>query len=310
MKKVRFIPIDSCGLRVREAGEDGQESRTIEGKPIVFGVRSNNLTPWSTRRKVFEVIEPGSISEELLKRSDILLNLNHSTRVVDVLGRHRGSDADTLKLSLKPNHVASECELPKTSNANDTLELIKRGDITGMSFAFEDDWEDSENGVSYERITEKDEDGMEVWLRHVKRIVALYDVSVVTYPAYEQTSVAAREQGESIEKAIEKQIEAAEKRENPDTNTETGKQGESGKEDESEKRENPDTNTGTGKEDEPDKQDESEKRENPAANTTTGKEDEPDKEAKQREREASILRQRQRFMRRRLRDDITGKSIY
>ena len=72
------------------------------------------------------------------------------------------------------------------------LELMRRGDITGMSFAFDDDYEDSENGVSLERTNET-VNGKEVWIRHVKRITGLYDVSIVTHPAYEQTSVATRE---------------------------------------------------------------------------------------------------------------------
>ena len=75
MKQTRFIPIGVCGLRVREAGE-GEQSRTIEGTPIVFGVRSVNLTPWSDTRAVYEVLEKGCISPELLKRSDVILNLN------------------------------------------------------------------------------------------------------------------------------------------------------------------------------------------------------------------------------------------
>ena len=90
-------------------------------------------------------------------------------------------------------------------NANDALELMKRGDITGMSFAFEDDWEDSENGVSYEK-TNDIEDGKEVWLRHVKKITGLYDVAIVTHPAYEQTTVGLREASEAIDKAIEEQL--------------------------------------------------------------------------------------------------------
>ena len=97
------------------------------------------------------------------------------------------------------------CDLPKTNNANDTLELIRRGDISGMSFAFQDDYEDTENGVSLER-TKEIEDGKEVWLRHVKRITSLYDVSIVTHPAYEQTTVANREQSDAIDKAIDAQI--------------------------------------------------------------------------------------------------------
>ena len=76
-----------------------------------------------------------------------------------------------------------------------------------MSFAFDDDWEDSENGVSYERIEERNDKGKEVWLRHVKKVTALYDVSIVTHPAYEQTSVATREQSDAIDKAIEAQLQ-------------------------------------------------------------------------------------------------------
>lgn len=203
-KQVRFIPIEACGLKLRE-GEDGQPSRIVEGRAIVFGVRSRNLTPWSSTRVVYEVLEPGCITNEMLTRQDVVYNLNHSNKVTDILGRYRNSDADTLKLTLRGDGVDNRCELPNTSAANDTLELLKRGDITGQSFAFEDDWEDTENGVSYER-TNDTENGKEVWIRHVKRITALYDVSIVTHPAYEQTSVATREQGDRINEAIEAQL--------------------------------------------------------------------------------------------------------
>lgn len=205
MKQTRFIPTNDCGLQLREPQEGQQESREIEGRPIVFGVRSVNLIPWSSTRKVYEILEPGCISRELLAKSDVILNLNHSNMVPDVLGRFRNSDKDTLSLELRGDGIDCRCELPKTNNANDALELMKRGDITGMSFAFEDDWEDSENGVSLEK-TNDIEDGKEVWLRHVKKITALYDVAIVTHPAYEQTSVGLREASEAIEKAIEAQL--------------------------------------------------------------------------------------------------------
>lgn len=205
MKQTRFIPINDCGLQLREPQEGQQESREIEGRPIVFGVRSVNLVPWSSTHKVYEILEPGCISRELLAKSDVILNLNHSNLVADMLGRFRNSDKDTLSLVLRGDGVDCRCDLPKTNNANDTLELMKRGDITGMSFAFEDDWEDLENGVSYEK-TNDIEDGKEVWLRHVKKITALYDVSIVTNPAYEQTTVGLREASEAIDNAIEAQM--------------------------------------------------------------------------------------------------------
>jgi HK97 family phage prohead protease len=208
MKQVRFIPNNLCGLHLRESQDGQEESRTVDGEPIIFGVRSVNLTPWSSTRKVYEVLEPGCISKELLQRSDIVFNINHSNMVTDVLGRYRNTGKDTLKLELTERNVQSSCDLPKTNAANDTLELIKRGDISGMSFAFIDDWEDTENGVSYERTNEV-EDGKEVWIRHVKRIVELFDVSIVTHPAYEQTSVGTREASDGIERAIEAQIKGA-----------------------------------------------------------------------------------------------------
>ena len=205
-KQVRFIPTQNCGLQVREPQEGQTASRRIAGRPIVFGVRSNNLTPWSDYREVYEVLEPGCISAEVMQKSDIVLNTNHRNDVSCILGRYRNSDKDTLKLELRADGVDCDCDLPNTTTADDTLELIKRGDIDGMSFAFEDDWEDSENGVSYERMRDEETGKKEIWVRHVKRITVLYDVSVVTHPAYEQTTVGVREQGDRINEAIEAQL--------------------------------------------------------------------------------------------------------
>jgi phage head maturation protease len=69
--------------------------------------------------------------------------------------------------------------------------------------------------VSYER-TEEVIDGKEVWIRHVKRITGLYDVAIVTNPAYEQTSVATREQSDSIEAVIEAQLQRSQESEKTD----------------------------------------------------------------------------------------------
>ena len=206
MKQVRFIPNDLCGLQVREPQEGQEQSREVSGRAIVFGVRSVNLTPWSETRVVFEVLEPGCVTQELLNRSDVVYNLNHNSNVLNIMGRYRNTEKDTLKLELRADGVYNSCDMPHTNAADDTLELIKRGDISGQSFAFEDDWEDTENGVSYERTNETI-DGKEVWIRHVKRIKNLYDVSIVTHPAYEQTSVGMREAGDEIDKAIDAQLQ-------------------------------------------------------------------------------------------------------
>ena len=203
MKQTRFIPIETCGLQLRESA-DGQPSRTVVGRPIVFGVRSVNLTPWSDTRVVYEILEPGCITQELINRSDVVYNNNHSNDIANMIGRCRNGKG-TLTLALREQYVESECDYPNTTVANDTLEQIRLGNVYGMSFAFEDDWQDTENGVSYERTNET-VDGKEVWLRHVKKIVALYDVANVTHPAYEQTSVGTREQSDRINEAIDAQL--------------------------------------------------------------------------------------------------------
>ena len=203
MKQTRFIPIEECNLQVREDA-NGQPSRTVVGHPIVYGVRSVNLTPWSDTRVVFEILEPGCITQDVFDRSDVIYNNNHSTRIEDMIGRcYKGKGT----LSIKPGerNVEISCDYPNTTVGNDTLEQIRLGNVFGMSFAFRDDWEDTENGVSYERTNETI-DGKEVWLRHVKRILELYDVANVTHPAYEQTDVATREQSEAINKAIDEQL--------------------------------------------------------------------------------------------------------
>ena len=203
MKQTRFIPIEECNLQVREDA-NGQPSRTVIGHPIVYGVRSVNLTPWSDTRVVYEILEPGCITQDVFDRSDVIYNNNHSTRIEDMIGRcYKGKGT----LSIKPGerNVEISCDYPNTTVGNDTLEQIRLGNVFGMSFAFRDDWEDTENGVSYERTNETI-DGKEVWIRHVKRIVELYDVANVTHPAYEQTDVATREQSEAIDKAIEAQL--------------------------------------------------------------------------------------------------------
>ena len=203
MKQTRFIPIETCGLQLRESA-DGQPSRTVLGRPIMFGVRSVNLTPWSDTRVVYEILEPGCIPQELIDRSDVVYNNNHSNDIANMIGRCRNGKG-TLKLALREQYVESECDYPNTTVANDTLEQIRLGNVYGMSFAFDDRNANGEENVTYE-LTNETVDGKEVWLRHVWLITKLFDVANVTHPAYEQTSVATREASEAIDKAIEAQL--------------------------------------------------------------------------------------------------------
>lgn len=198
-KKInRDIELEVSGLHVRETG-DGTMSRTIEGHAVVFGARSVNLTPWSDYREVYEVMERGCISTELLNRSDIVLTAFHDNTAI--LGRWR-SGKGTLSLALDQRGLLMRCTLADTERANELLSAISRGDISGMSFAFRADEDDSENGVSYEKLDERSESGKEVWLRRVKRVNGLYDVTIAGHPAYPQTDIAMREIEEFLDSKI------------------------------------------------------------------------------------------------------------
>lgn len=186
MKKKRTIAIVS-GLRIREA-TDGAESRTIEGYALKFGVRSRLLCDWWNN--YYEVLEPGCVTCEMLDKQDIKLTMFHDRQLV--LARSNKGNG-TLSYEVDKVGVKFWAEMPHTVDGDKALELVSRGDIAGCSFIYSTDEGDSENAVSYERLDEKGDDGEDILLRHVKRIDNVYDFTITTDPAYEQTDVSKRE---------------------------------------------------------------------------------------------------------------------
>lgn len=186
MKKKRTIAIVS-GLRIREA-TDGAESRTIEGYALKFGVRSRLLCDWWNN--YYEVLEPGCVTREMLDKQDIKLTMFHDRQLV--LARSNKGNG-TLSYEVDKVGVKFWAEMPHTVDGGKALELVSRGDIAGCSFIYSTDEGDSENAVSYERLDEKGDDGEDILLRHVKRIDNVYDFTITTDPAYEQTDVSKRE---------------------------------------------------------------------------------------------------------------------
>jgi HK97 family phage prohead protease len=175
---------------LREAVEGGGESRTIEGYAIVFGVESRILSDyWDNYR---EIIEPGAITEERLKEMDIKMTMYHNRE--KILARSTNGEG-TLKLTVDDVGVKYSFEAPNTVDGDTALELVKRGDLSGSSFMF---WTDERN-VSYERRSD------DIMLRRVKTIGMIYDMTIAADPAYEQTTVAAREAYSQFEKPKGKQ---------------------------------------------------------------------------------------------------------
>ena len=174
-------------LRIREAA-DGSESRTIEGYALKFGVRSRLLCDWW--ENYYEVLEAGCLTIETLNACDIKLTMFHDRQLV--LARSN-KGVGTLHYEVDAVGVKFWADMPHTVDGDKALELVQRGDIAGCSFIYSTDEGDRENAVSYERIDEKTASGEDILLRHVKRIDAVYDFTLTTDPAFEQTEVTRRE---------------------------------------------------------------------------------------------------------------------
>ena len=162
-------------IRLGDNATSTSESRHIEGYAIVFNSLSNDLGGFR------EIIEQGAITDELINNSDIVCLMNHDIKKGLLARSYHGRGS--LKLDIDEHGLHYSFEAPKTALGDEVLEGIRRGDIAKCSFAFvcgEDNWTKDENGE---------------YIRHVKKIKNLYDVSLVYHPAYEETEVKADTRG-------------------------------------------------------------------------------------------------------------------
>ena len=168
-----------------EAGEDGKPM--IRGYAAVFNQLSEDLGGFR------EQLSVGAFSDAMAN-SDVRALVNHDPNLV--LGRNK---AGTLTMREDAAGLYVEITPPDTQAARDLLTSMQRGDINQMSFAFTVNKEDQQ----WTR------DGTGPWLRTIKKVSRLYDVSVVTYPAYQQTTAAARALQEHQDAEGQQQMRAA-----------------------------------------------------------------------------------------------------
>ena len=180
----RMIRVDNAELRVREADGDAP-SRTITGYAILFNTPSVPL--WSDEdSEAREVIAPEAITKELLDGCDIKFTMFHDRQII--LGRsNKGSG--TLEYFVDEKGVGFNLELPRSANGDEALELVRRGDISGCSFAFTTHYWDSDFVV---RST-KNVNGTVMITYTVRAVTGVYDFTLAADPAYPDTSVEARE---------------------------------------------------------------------------------------------------------------------
>lgn len=152
-------------LRMAEA-EDG-EARLVRGYAALYNSASEDLGGFT------EVIAPGAFRDAL--GGDTRALINHDANMV--LGRTRSG---TLRLSEDARGLAVEIDLPETQSARDLRASMARGDVNQMSFGFtvdHDTWDFRDDGTT---------------VRTIHHVGELFDVSVVTFPAYPETEAALR----------------------------------------------------------------------------------------------------------------------
>lgn len=146
--------------------EDGDALR-IEGYFVVYN------STYQMTEMISESIAPGALSDEL--SGDVRALIDHDTRLV--LGR---TTAGTLELRDDEFGLWGSVSInPKDVDAMNLYARVQRGDVNQCSFGFD---------ILSERYEERPDGGMHWTIEKVR----LYEVSVVTFPAYTETAVSAR----------------------------------------------------------------------------------------------------------------------
>ena len=177
-KEIRTFNVEN--LELRQEGEDN----IVVGYGSVFNTLSNELGGFR------EIIAEGAFDGRL--NDDVRFLINH-----DGLPLARTTNG-TLRLTTDERGLKYEAKVANTSLGRDLIELMRNGTINQSSFAFvvEDDSWEVRDGVN---------------VRTINKVSRLYDVSAVTYPAYEEASVALRSmeawQKEEEEKKMQENLE-------------------------------------------------------------------------------------------------------
>ena len=173
-------PVDALGrvrwraqLRRADVEERAEGGFRFRGHAAVFNSRT-----WIGSRSLgfWEQIAPSAFNKTIAE-ADVRFLVNHDPNFL--LARNKSG---TLRLSVDDVGLVADADMAPTSYAADIAVLLARGDLSQMSFAFEP--------VSWRYDVA--EDGKDLFTITDAR---LWDVSVVTYPAYEDTDAGLRAHG-------------------------------------------------------------------------------------------------------------------
>lgn len=156
------------------ANNDEKNGNNITGRPIVYNSKTD--LGWFD-----EIIEAGALDDTDLK--DVRFLVNHNTDMIPLARSRNNNENSTMQLTVDNDGMGIRVNLDTENNseARNLFSAIERGDITGMSFMFTIDDEEWSN-LETDHPT-----------RTIKKIGQVFEVSAVTFPAYESTEISARD---------------------------------------------------------------------------------------------------------------------
>ena len=185
-KVIRRCVCTPTELHIREAAEGEAPSRIITGYAILFNVPSAPL--WSDEdSEAREVIAPEAVTKEFLDGQDIKMTMFHDSHSLLARSNKGGG---TLSYTVDDKGVMFEFTAPNTVDGDKALELVRRGDISGCSFAFTTHYFDSD---FVERQSKVAANGVNNITYRVKAVTGIYDFTLAANPYYPDTSVEVRE---------------------------------------------------------------------------------------------------------------------
>ena len=164
------------------AKRDEQHGTYLEGTPIVYDA-------WTNLGWYDEQIQRGALDETDL--TDVRFLINHNTDMIPLARSRNNNENSTMQMTVEEDglHIRVNLDIENNSEARSLYSAVDRGDIDGMSFMFVVDgekWEEEESEHPKRTITD---------------IEKVFEVSAVTFPAYEQTSISARGLADALESA-------------------------------------------------------------------------------------------------------------
>ena len=184
MKKVRKTmdkEIRAFTFEVR-AENNEEHGNYLEGRPIVYDSRTD--LGWYD-----EIVDKGALDSTDLK--DVRFLVNHNTDMIPLARSRNNTVNSTMQMDVdeKGMKIRVDLDTENNSEAKSLYSAVERGDIDGMSFMFvadEDRWED----IDTDHPT-----------RHIVSFRKVFEVSAVTFPAYEETSIQARGLSDALDSA-------------------------------------------------------------------------------------------------------------